>query len=321
MLKFDNEMYRFLEFASRGSVIAQILMNGDSKLLVLEGNFISKVEKEIDMVSFLPVSKFEKVDDVWHKGRTPMKIGRFLRKFLNEYSIKNYEIDDVQIEKFVNTFKSYFSRDTSKLKIVEGKDILKYYQEDSYHTNGYKYGSLWNSCMRQTERNKFMKLYADNIDKVKMLVFFDDEERIRARALLWDGVRDHNDKDVRYKFMDRIYSFYDHDVDFFKDWAKDNGYITKWEQSAKSERDFDLGDKVHSRMSLYVKLENTDQIYYPYLDTFKFYNVDKKRFSSSDGFKFDYVLIQSNGAVEREEEEPDEEEPEYWGDSDDDDQY
>jgi hypothetical protein len=71
-------------------------------------------------------------------------------------------------------------------------------------------------------------------------------------------------------------------------------------------------------MSLYVKLENTDQMYYPYLDTFKFYNVDKKRFSCSDGFNFDYVLIQSNGATEREEEEPDEE-PDYWGDSDDDD--
>jgi len=303
-------MCRFLEFASRGSVIAQILMNGDSKHILIEGNFISKVEKEIDMVSFLPVSKFEKVEDVWQKGRTPIKIGKFLRRFLNEYSIKNYEIDDVMIEKFVNTFKSYFSRDNSKLKIVEGSDILKYYQEDSYHVNGGGYGTLWNSCMRQSERNKFMKLYVDNIDKVKMLVFFDDNEKIRARALLWDGVRDHNDKDVRYKFMDRIYSFYDHDVDFFKDWAKDNGYITKWEQSAKSERDFDLGDRVHSRMSLYVKLENTEQNYYPYLDTFKFYNVDKKRFSNADGFKFDYVLIQSNGAVEREEEEP-EEEPEW----------
>ena len=321
MLKFDNEIYRFLEFAARGSVIAQILLNGDSKLLVLEGNFISKVEKEIDMVSFLPVSKFEKVEDVWHKSRTSMKIGRFLRKFLNEYSIKNYEIDDTQIEKFVNTFKSYFSRDTSKLKIVEGQEILKYYREDSYHTNGCKYGSLWNSCMRQAERNKFMKLYADNIGKVKMLVFFDDNEKIRARALLWEEVRDHSDKDVRYKFVDRIYSFYDHDVDFFKDWAKENGYITKWEQSAKSEKDFDLGDRVHSRMSLYVRLDNTEQEHYPYLDTFKFYKVDKNRFSNSDSFNFDYVLIQSNGATEREEEEPDEEEPEYWGDSDDDDQY
>ena len=262
------------------------------------------------MVSFLPASKFEKVEDVWNKGRTTVKIGRFLRKFLNEYSIKNYEINDVMIEKFVNTFKSYFSRDESKLKIVEGKDILKYYQEDSYHMDGGRYGTLWNSCMRQSERNKFMKLYADNIDKVKMLVFFDDNNKIRARALLWNDVRDHNDKDIRYKFMDRIYSFYDHDVDFFKDWAKENDYITKWEQSARSEKDFDFGDRVHSRMSLYVKLENTEQNYFPYLDTFKFYNVDRKRFSNSDGFNFDYILTQSNGAVEREEEEP-EEEPEW----------
>jgi hypothetical protein len=314
MLNFDNKTYRFLEFAARGSVIAQILLNGDSRYIVMEGNFISRVETEIDMVSFLPASKFEKVEDVWNKSRTPMKIGRFLRKFLNEYSIKNYDIDDVMIEKFVNTFKSYFSRDASKLKIVEGEDILKYYQEDSYHINDGRYGSLWNSCMRQTERNKFMKLYADNTDKVKMLVFFDDNEKIRARALLWNDVRDHNNKDSRYKFMDRIYSFYDHDVDFFKDWAKDNGYIAKWEQSARSERDFDLGEGVHSKMSLYVKLEVADQRYYPYLDTFKFYNADKKRFSSSDGFKFDYVLIQSNGATEREEEEPEEEPEEYWDD-------
>jgi len=312
MLKFDNEMYRFLEFASRGSVIAQILLNGDSKLLVLEGNFISKVEKDIDMVSFLPVSKFEKVEDVWNKGRTSMKIGRFLRRFLNEYSIKNYEIDDTQIEKFVNTFKSYFSRDVAKLKIVEGNDILKYYQEDSYHVNGGKYGSLWNSCMRQSERNKFMKLYADNTDKVKMLVFFDDVDKIRARALLWEDVREHNNKEVRYKFMDRIYSFYDHDVDFFKDWAKENGYISKIEQSARSEKNFTLVNGDYVRLSLYVNLENTKQTYFPYLDTFKFYNVDKKRFSNSDGFNFDYILIQSNGAVERIEEEP-EEEPEYWG--------
>ena len=120
MLKFNNEMYSFLEFASRGSVIAQILLNGDTKHILLEGNFISKVEKEIDMISFLPVSKFEKVEDVWNKSRTSMKIGRFVRKFLNEYSLKNYDIDDVQIERFVNTFKSYFSRDVSKLKVVEG---------------------------------------------------------------------------------------------------------------------------------------------------------------------------------------------------------
>ena len=315
MLKFNNEMYSFLEFASRGSVIAQILLNGDTKHILLEGNFISKVEKEIDMISFLPVSKFEKVEDVWNKSRTSMKIGRFVRKFLNEYSLKNYDIDDVQIERFVNTFKSYFSRDVSKLKVVEGEEILKYYHEDNYHYSGGRYGSLWNSCMRQSERNKFMKLYVDNIGKIKMLVFFDDDEKIRARALLWEDVKKHNDESVRYKVMDRVYSFYDHDVDFFKDWATENGYISKYEQSARVEKVFDLGDRNPVKLSLYVELENLEQRYYPYLDTFKHYNVGKKRLSNSDGFRFDYILIQSNGALEREEEP--EEELEYWGDDDD----
>jgi len=305
MLKFDNSIYRFLEFASRGSIIAQILLNGDSKYIIFEGNFISKVEHEIDMVSFLPVSKLEKVEDVWKKGRTSMKVGRFLRRFLNEYSIKNYDINDVQIEKFVNAFKSYFSRDESMLKVVEGEEILKYYREDSYHESDGRYGSLWNSCMRQPERNKFMRLYSDNPDKIKMLVFFDEEGKIRSRALLWEDVRDHGDIEARYKFMDRIYSFYDHDVDFFKDWAIANGYISKWEQSARSERSFDLSGR-HSRMSLYVKLENADQTYYPYLDTFKFYNEEKNRFSNSDSYGYDYVLVQSNGERERHEEEPEE---------------
>jgi len=314
MLKFDKKMKSFLEFSARSSIIAQILLNGDSKLIVMEGNFVSRVEGKIDMVSFLPASKFEKVEDVWNKSRTPTKIGRFLKKFLNEYAIKTFQITDPQIEKFVNTFKSYFSRDVSRLKVVEGEDIMKYYREDSYHINLGRYGSLWNSCMRQHERNKFMKLYADSADKIKMLVFFDDADKIRARALLWHGVKDHDDDEAEYKFMDRIYSFYDHDVDFFKDWARENGYIAKWEQSARSERSFDI-DGARSEMSLYVNLEAASQEYYPYLDTFKFFNVGKKRFSNTGDFNFDYVLVQSSGAVEREEDpEP------QWDDDDDDDE-
>jgi hypothetical protein len=316
MLKFDNKMQAFLEFSSRSSIIAQILLNGDSRLIVTEGNFVSKADGKIDTVCFLPTSKFEKVEDPWdNKCRTPTKIGRFLKKFLNEYSIKTYEITEPQIEKFVNSFKSYFSRDESRLKVVEGEDILKYYREDSYHCEGGRYGSLWNSCMRQPERNSFLRLYADNSDKIKMLVFFDEAGKVRSRALLWNGVKDHGDNSLEYKFMDRIYSFYDHDVEFFKDWAFDHGYISKWVQSARSERSFDLGKGKHSRMSLYVKLENSSQEHYPYLDTFKLYNVAKKRFSNSTEYNFDYTLVQSNGAVERQEEpEP---EPDWYEDDED----
>ena len=305
MLIFNDEMFNFLQFAQKDSIIAAVFLQGDTSHINDEGNYIKRVDNEIDVVSFLPKSKYEKVENNWENGRVKIKIGRFVRKFLTEFSFKNFKVTDTLIEKFVNLYKSYFSRDTSKLKIFEGEEILKYYLEDNYHTlNGGRFGSLLNSCMRQPERNKFMKLYAKNKDKVKLLVFFSDDDKVRARALLWEGVKDHKDSTKEYKFMDRIYYVYDHDINFFKDWAKENGYISKWEQSAKTELLFDIDGGV-KRLQLYVNLDDSGLSYYPYLDTFKNFYVSKNRFSNSQNYNFDYVLVQSNGKVEREPE-PDE---------------
>ena len=305
MLNFNDEMFNFLQFAQKDSIIAAVFLQGDTSHINDEGNYIKRVDNEIDVVSFLPKSKYEKVENNWENGRVKIKIGRFVRKFLTEFSFKNFKVTDTLIEKFVNLYKSYFSRDTSKLKIFEGEEILKYYLEDNYHAlNGGRFGTLWNSCMRQPERNKFMKLYAKNKDKVKLLVFFSDDDKVRARALLWEGVKDHKDSTKEYKFMDRIYYVYDHDINFFKDWAKENGYISKWEQSAKTELLFDIDGEV-KRLQLYVNLDDSGLSYYPYLDTFKNFYVSKNRFSNSQNYNFDYVLVQSNGKVEREPE-PDE---------------
>ena len=299
-LIFDNEMVDFLAFSSRESIISQILLNGDNTYFIFEGNYIKRAESEIDAVSFLPISKLEKVEDVWNKYRVKIKIGRFIRKFFNEFTISNFSIGDKDIEKFVNLYKSYFSRDITKLKVVSGSDIQKYYLEENYHSvNGHKIGTLWNSCMRQKERNKFMKIYATN-PHVKMLVFFSDDDKVRARALLWEDVKNHKDSESSIKFMDRIYYVYDHDINFFKDWAKENGYLTKWEQSAKSEMLFENEQNSPVSLSLYVNL-NTDGIFsFPYFDTFKYFNESKGRFSNSQRYSFDYTLVQSNGAVERE---------------------
>jgi hypothetical protein len=302
-LIFDKNFSEFLHFSSR-DIISQILLNGDGSHLTDEGNYIKVEESEIDVISFLPKSKYEKVDDPWKSGRVKIKIGRFLRKFLTEFSISNFNINDNAIERFVNLYKSFFSRDKSKLKIVSGDDILKYYLEDNYHMPLGRFGTLWNSCMRQRERNKFLEIYSKN-SNIKMLVYLEDDGKVRARALLWENVKDHKDTEKEYKVMDRIYYIYDHDVAFFKDWAKENGYLSKWEQNAKSELNFDV-DGVIFHKNLYVVLENYDFKSYPYLDTFKFFNKDKGRFSNSDRYNFDYTLIQSNGRCERENE-PEEE--------------
>ena len=299
-LIFDNDMLDFLDMVSKNNKIALILLNGNGNLICEEGNFIKRESDSGDMVSYLSKSKYDKVEDKWADCRTKIGIGRFVRKFLSRGSFERYCITDQDVEKFVNLYKSFFSRDKSKLRIVEGEEILKCYLEENYATvSGGRFGTLWNSCMRQAERNKFLKLYSEN-PGIKMLVFFSDDGLVRARALLWEEVLEHGTKNS-YKFMDRIYYLYDHDINFFKDWAKENGYITKLEQNAKSESYFEIDGKM-AKLSLYVNLEKKDFSYYPYLDTFKYFKLYKSRLSNSTDYNYDYVLIQSNGMMEREEE-------------------
>lgn len=307
-LIFDHEMINFLD--RRNDRISQILIHGMSGLIKEEGNFIKRVDDSIDTLSYLPIKKYSVIQNDNNKdpfgdgvGRQTIKIGRFVKKFLSENAFNEFNIKDSDIEKFVNFYKSYFNYDPTKLKIVRGDEIKKYYLEENYFApSGLKYGSLWNSCMRQKERNKFMNLYA--LNDVKMLVLFSDDEKVRARALLWDNVKEFK-TDNTYKFMDRIYSVYDHDIDVFKKWAKENEYLSKWEQNAKSELYVDV-DNNPERKHLYILLENHNLSWYPYLDTFKFYNVSKGRFSNSQNWNYDYTLIQSSGLVEREPEYDDE---------------
>lgn len=294
-LNFTNEILSFLDFAARESVIAQIIIDGGKEYIKQEGDFISMSDEE--SISYLPISKFDKTQEPWKEFRTKIKVGRFIRKFFTEFALVSFSIQDSHIERFVNLYKSYFSRDTTKLRIVEGSELRKYYLEENYHSPGrYTCGSLWNSCMRQKERNKFLKLYEENPDMVKMLVYTTEDGKIRARALLWQEVNEH-DSERTYKVMDRIYYVYDHDVEFFKHWATQNGYITKLQQNAKSEAYFDINGP--KRLMLYINLANHKFQYAPYLDTFKFYSVRRGRFSNSEDYNYDYVLVQSNGDYER----------------------
>ena len=309
-LIFDHEMSNFLYRGNNR--IAQILIHGMSGYIKEEGNFFKRVEDSIDSLSYLPKKKYGLIEADHSKdpfgdgiGRQNIKIGRFIKKFLDPSAFVEFGISDSDLEKFVNSFKSYFNFNPEKLKIIEGEEVKKYYLEEHYfQPDGERYGTLWKSCMRQAERNKFMNLYV--LNDVKMLVLFSDCGKVRARALLWEGVGEYK-SDSTYKFMDRIYTVYDHEVNIFKKWALENQYLTKWEQNAKSEIYVDL-DEHPVKKQLYVVLDKHQISWYPYLDTFKYYSVSRGRFSNSARLNHDYVLIQSDGQLEREYQSDDEDE-------------
>ena len=129
------------------------------------------------------------------------------------------------------------------------------------------------------------------------------QNKVRARALLVESETTDSDylpKGSPVKVMDRIYSVYDSDVNIFKKWAKENGYISKFEQTAKSKAFFTVDDGDNKFISLVMRLDNPRIDYYPYLDTFSYFSWSKGEFFNNCDIRHDYVLIQANGMLEPE---------------------
>jgi hypothetical protein len=116
-VKFDSEFNSFIEENYDISKICNIIRYYELKKV---GDFIKKEEGN-ETISFIPKSKLNSessFDDI--KSRTPLKIGRFVSKFIKKENLDDYRIVPQDIEVFVNLYKSFFDRDESNLKIVEG---------------------------------------------------------------------------------------------------------------------------------------------------------------------------------------------------------
>lgn len=292
----DKNFRDFLRYTSDTCRISGVFFH--DQYLVHAGDYI-KVEKEVGTISFIPKDKLTLDHGGFEdtKFRVKTRIGRFVRKFIKKDTFSYFNITEEEVEEYVNLYKSYFSEDPSKFVVISGPELLKWYLESNYFIlNGRRVGTIWNSCMRQSDRNRFLKIYGQNPDKVKLLVYLEGD-KVRARALLWDDCQDHS-SGKKYKVMDRIYSSYDHDVASFKSWAKSNGYISKYTQTSRSELLFDVDGGVRELL-LSVHLDNHIMEHYPYLDTFKFYNKENGTFSNWNNSFSNFCLVQSDGCLVR----------------------
>jgi hypothetical protein len=65
--------------------------------------------------------------------------------------------------------------------------------------------------MRYGQKNNFMKLYADNPDKISMVVLLHDN-KLAGRALIWK-------LDDGSTYLDRIYYQFDSDINLIYEWV------------------------------------------------------------------------------------------------------
>jgi hypothetical protein len=192
--------------------------------------------------------------DFWKQSRNPIKIGRFIRQvFPGKYS-------DVDIEKFVNAFKSSDEKDLQKFILVEGEDIAKYYWHENYKE---MVGDLGRSCMA---RKKYFNIYTQNPEVCRLLVLLEDDKVI-GRSLIWKLDRNNGESEIEY-FMDRQYTIEQSDVIKFTNYAKENGWAYKTYNNHHSYSNITFNsEEKNCDMVVKVKVEDYDT--YPYMDTFK----------------------------------------------------
>ena len=248
-----------------------------------------------DTVSFIARNKYDDIQKnngsdwnsrVWKDKRSEMKIGKLIRMFYLDHFPTNHPKDQprpkpqIDIESFVNKFKAERDKDVNydRFEIIEGKDFHHWYSQDNYSRFVHEETTLGRSCLRYNESSKFLHLFSKNPDTFKMLILKDDANRLRGRANLYTL-----EKPEGRIYMDRIYSVNDYDVELFKDYAKQNGWLHKEQQTYGWHNNIvDTRDGQIHKWDDMVMLAKLDKIpgshfkYYPYLDTLSIFNPDNK---------------------------------------------
>ena len=265
-------------------------------------NYISISKQDRTKLSYLSQDRVDALDpqEYWTSSRRYIaKPGAFIAKLFNNISAK-------EVEKFSNLFRSQAAKAPFRFEVVKGSAIKDFYYYESYQST--ERGSLGVSCMKHEHCQKFFDLYTENEENVSMLAMFNDKNRLIGRALLWDF--------DTHKIMDRIYTYNDEELSFyFKQWATQHGYFYKSEQNWFNTLFFEQIGSGRKEFKLEVKLPNIKQHYYPYMDTFKFIDLEKgilynyipedtsslKTLTSSDGSKHpsDYLVFDELDRVMR----------------------
>jgi hypothetical protein len=224
-------------------------------------NYISVSSSDNTKISYLTKERIESLNpsEYWTSSRRfQVKPGVLVSKILKDIHPKS-------IEEFANLFKSETTKQVFTFEVVKGERIRDFYLWENYAHNDS--GSLGISCMKHDSCQKLLDIYCKNENQVSMLAMLDKEGLLLGRAILWNI-----DKN---KIMDRIYTVNDNELPLqFKKWATDNGYLYKSNQNWASTLQFENLKTQKREIELSFDLESKKFRYYPYMDTFKFLDVN-----------------------------------------------
>lgn len=227
--------------------------------------------------------------EVWTSAqRQNVGIGRMISKLFND----TFSADAVA--RFVGSFKAEIEASSvfDRFFVVEGENIRYWYYERNYAQGG---GSLNGSCMRYEKAQSYLDIYVKNPEKCGLVIYKNRDGKLLGRALLWKGLK----KPTGKIFMDRIYTVNQKDEDLFKKYAKQNGWLYKYSQSAQDASYMDGDNRVYDSLALALypvpyKIGEDGKVIilskdipkynkYPYMDTLKYFTPETGRLASDIG--------------------------------------
>ena len=231
----------------------------------------------------------ERLKEVWSKNRQEVRIGRAIRALL---TVAGENVLDKDLEVFVNQWKATVDKINDRFQYFDGEDIGHWYHHSNYKERS---GCLGSSCMSNVNSNYF-DIYIKNVDVCKLIILrsIEDDSLIVGRALLWtlsDGK----------KFVDRIYTIQDSDVQLFRDYAKENGWYTKqYNSSSDSGRAIAPDGTLVDLGTITVDIISGMYEAYPYLDTLKYFKPREGKLSNvRTGRGDEYTLEDTSGELWR----------------------
>lgn len=280
-----------------------------SKFIISQSNKVYDLimkDKEESLIDVSNIDYFVSNDKnykpMWNKNRVSTRIGRLISKLApDRFPVSGEAGKD--IESFVDYVKAERTKDNDRFKIVDGNDIIKYYNESMYDSS---YGTtLKGSCMRHKHCSDYIDFYAKN-KNVRLLILMSDdpnkEGKIVGRALVWK-LSDNSDLKGRY-FMDRIYSNSESITVEFKSYANEHNWLYKSRQN--SDEDTSIVDPVpgngNGRRRLIVDNMRITGAF-PYMDTLKFFEIDDPDNPEQDTYELSndaeyfnkYLKLESTG--------------------------
>ena len=172
-----------------------------------------------------------------------------------------------------------------EFELWPAKRIPEAYYGDNYWTDseGNSKGTLGRSCMRSEHDQQKVKLYAKLGKNLKILVLIRDG-KIMARSLIWQNCYNRRRKDS-FQVMDRVYTTENKYEILFHNYAKNNGIVRK-KLNSYTNNTLIRPDGRGGIGACFVQLpksikkmydsdkdaSNERKLYWPWLDTFKFYD-------------------------------------------------